>query len=60
MKQSKATSKADETLAQILKQANIDPALFQKLIQVEKTKVHLKRRRGIKQELRQIIESSIA
>lgn len=46
-------------LEQVAKEFNVDTQLLHSLIQYEQSRVHLLRRRGAKNELRQIIEQWI-
>jgi hypothetical protein len=49
-------SEAGKILENLLKEHNIDPQLYEQLLDEENKRVHLKRRRGVKEQLRKIIE----
>jgi hypothetical protein len=49
----------DKLLKETAKEHGVDPALLKGLIEIEKAKVHLQRRRGAKAELRQAIEKHL-
>jgi len=46
-------------LKEIAKKHEVDPTLITRLIDVERTKVHLERRRGVKDELRVVLEKYV-
>lgn len=46
----------DKLLKETAKEHDVEPALLRRLIDIEKSKVHLQKRRGAKIELRQAIE----
>ena len=46
-----------EILKAIADKHRIDPELLEKLIEYESTKVHLRKRRGARKDLRRIIET---
>lgn len=49
----------DDRIRKIADKHEVDPDLIQALVEYEKTKVHLERRRGAKDEIRRLIEKSI-
>jgi hypothetical protein len=49
----------DELITQCAERHAIASELVRRLIEYEKTKVHLERRRGAKEDLRRIIEAHI-
>jgi hypothetical protein len=51
-------SQADQLLQNILLRYGIKPELYMKLLEEEKSRVHLKKRRGVKEQLRKLIEQS--
>ena len=51
--------KMDELIKEIALKHNIDPALIQRLVEYEQTKVHLQKRRGARDDLRLLIEQHI-
>ena len=46
----------DELIKEIAESSGADPELLKKLIEYERPKVHLERRRGARDELRRMIE----
>ena len=54
-----SSSRLEDVLKEIAGKHDADAGLIQKLISLEETKVHLEKRRGTKELLRKIIESSI-
>ena len=49
----------DDLIPEIAMKHNVNPELIQRLIGMEKSKVHLWKRRGVKDELRKLIEEHI-
>lgn len=49
----------DEVIQEVATKHNVDPALLRQLIELERGKVHLERRRGAKDELRGVIEKHL-
>ena len=52
-------SRHDELLREVSAEYHVDPELFQQLIDLEDTKVHLERRRLVTSQIRQIIEKHL-
>jgi len=51
-------SQAEQLLESILLRYGVQPELYAKLLNEEKSRVHLKKRRGVKEQLRKLIEQS--
>ena len=49
----------DDLIRKCAEQRAVDSELIRRLIEYEKTKIHLERRRGAKDDLRRIIETHI-
>jgi hypothetical protein len=49
----------DDLIGEVARRHGVDRKLIERLIDYEKTKVHLSKRRGAKGELRQMIEKHI-
>jgi len=49
----------NELIKEIAERHKVDPALIQRLVEYEQAKVHLRKRRGAKTELRRKIEELI-
>ncbi len=49
----------DELVEEIAEKHDVDAKLIQRLVDYEKTMVHLQKRRGAKDELRRLIEQHI-
>ncbi len=52
-------SRHDELLSEVSAEYNVDPGLLRQLVDLENTKVHLERRRGAKNQIRQMIENHL-
>lgn len=50
-------SKNEKLLAEVAKEFDVDLLLINQLIEMEKAKVHLQRRRGVKGEIIRLIEN---
>ena len=49
----------DDLINETARKHNVDPDLIRGLLAVEQSKVHLRKRRGAKDELRQLVEKHI-
>ena len=50
-------SRHDELLREVSTEYNVDPELLRKLVDLEKTKVHLERRRGVTKKILEMIDN---
>lgn len=50
------STKFDTLLEEVAKKHDVEANLLRKLIDFERTKVHLEKRRGVKEQIRKIIE----
>ena len=52
-------SRHDELLREVSIKYDVDPELLRQLVDLENTKVHLKRRKGASNQIRQMIENHL-
>ena len=49
----------NELIEKVAQEHGVEPDLLHRLIELEREKVHLEKRRGIKEKIRQIIEEAL-